>query len=815
MNDEKPRIETGRPEPVLKVIFACLSVLLVAQILVGTLSLSALTRLVAETTADRVEVTARQAAGAIENGLRLGKPIGQFFGLNDLLPDDAVASGVAVLLPDGHQVTARGETVANASGMARALATRSVPNDAGKPILRASGSVMMTDDAQISVAVPLVGDAGRVVGVLVLAVKKDAAVGGAILMDNVKILVLVTLVAGLGLAVSFKYLLPMSTLSGRGRERFLLPLIALILAQGAYASYTINTFRHVSLQVTRDNVELLATGLKDDLNRVLAYGIGISDLSGAEKPLGRLVATLPTIRSAELRDATGTIIAQTVSPVDGNTEPAGQNDLTLTLPLGAETAAIDAQGALVMRLDGDIIAAGVRGRVIDAFTVVGVATVSAIELLLLLSLMISRTPASSTASDGSDAVTLDVRTDVGRMTRPVMFGFLFAWALPLGFLPLYARSLPADGIALSPDLMMALPISVEMGCGLLATLLAGRLTDRYGWQVPALAGLALASLGMLLCALATTLPWFTAARGAVGLGYGLTWMGLQGLVVTRSQAKFRGRNMTIVVAGLFAGHLSGASVGAMLMEQLGFRSVFAVGAIMMALPAIGVLVLMRPYMNVPPAIIASTTSENPLKKTVKLLSSRGFGMLLLGSIIPFSVAQVGLISFALPLYLEAEGVAASNIGRVLMVYGLCVIYIGPLMGRLVDRSSNKKSWIAFGGVIGSVGLFALCVGGGIAAATAAVLMLALASCFAGASQSPYMLSLPAVQQYGAAGATSVMRAADKLGQMAGPLVVGSMFGAMGMATGLAVTGTIYLAATLLFLLFAPSRSPEAEQALSA
>ena len=55
-----------------------------------------------------------------------------------------------------------------------------------------------------------------------------------------------------------------------------------------------------------------------------------------------------------------------------------------------------------------------------------------------------------------------------------------------------------------------------------------------------------------------------------------------------------------------------------------------------------------------------------------------------------------------------------------------------------------------------------------------------------------------------AGATSVLRAADKLGQMAGPLVVGALFGAHGLGLGLALTGGIYLAATALFLLFAPA-----------
>jgi len=480
------------------------------------------------------------------------------------------------------------------------------------------------------------------------------------------------------------------------------------------------------------------------------------------------------------------------------------------LPLGAALADPKAHGDLVLRLSSDVIAAGVRSRALDAVTVVGVALVAAIEMLLLLSLLMNRAfAARATLPDGS-RVGPDDESEVGRIARPVMFGFLFAWALPLGFLPLYARSLPAGGLDLPANLLLALPISVEMGCGLLTSLLAGRLTDRKGWQVPVLAGLGVSAAGMLACAAATNLLMFSAARGLVGLGYGLTWMGLQGFIVTRSPPQFRGRNMTGVIAGLFAGHLSGAAVGAMLMEQVGFRAVFAVGAVMLAMPLAGVLVLMRPYMDRGRKLAAQTAgrARAHFSDTLKLLFTRDFGLLLLGSVIPFSIAQVGLLSFALPLYLEAEGVAASSIGRVLMIYGLCVIYVGPLMGRVVDRSRIKKSWIVLGGLVGSIGMLGLYFNSGLLAAAAAVLLLALASCFAGASQSPYMLALPDVQRYGAAGATSVMRAADKLGQMAGPLVVGAMFGAAGMGAGLAATGVIYLCATLLFLLFAPARPRE-------
>ena len=132
----------------------------------------------------------------------------------------------------------------------------------------------------------------------------------------------------------------------------------------------------------------------------------------------------------------------------------------------------------------------------------------------------------------------------------------------------------------------------------------------------------------------------------------------------------------------------------------------------------------------------ATTAREHLRRTASLLGSRDFALLLIASVTPFAMSQVGLLSYALPLYLEAEGVAASSIGRVLMVYGLGVIYLGPLMGQLVDRTRAKKRWIVLGGLIGSAGMLGLYFNSGLIAATVAVLTLALASCCLGASQAP-------------------------------------------------------------------------------
>ena len=95
-----------------------------------------------------------------------------------------------------------------------------------------------------------------------------------------------------------------------------------------------------------------------------------------------------------------------------------------------------------------------------------------------------------------------------------------------------------------------------------------------------------------------------------------------------------------------------------------------------------------------------------------------------------------------------------------------------------------------------------------AAGYTSVFALGAASSLAGAAQSAFALNLDAVAKTGIGKAMGVQRAADKLGQMPGPLLVGPLFASVGAASGLAITGALYLAATLLFLAVAHSPGNE-------
>src|SRR5690606_27840799 len=123
--------------------------------------------------------------------------------------------------------------------------------------------------------------------------------------------------------------------------------------------------------------------------------------------------------------------------------------------------------------------------------------------------------------------------------------------------------------------------------------------------------------------------------------------------------------------------------------------------------------------------------------------------------------------------------------------------------RLTDGSRHWKRWIAAGGLVGASGLLMLQWAPGLWGVSAAVLLLAVASCLAGAAQTPYMLARESVQAYGAAGATGLMRGADKFGQMLGPLVVASLLAGVAMAATVLLTAAVRLLRSVPFSRTAP------------
>lgn len=801
-----------RTRALLELVGACLLVLLVTLALNGLITLASLNRIVTDSQLTRAEVLGGEVGVTLERSIRFGRPLHQFLGLADVLDDLEAAlpegSAATVVSADGSPVPGLEQRLDAPAGLVAALGDAQPVSSRIERLQ--SGAATMHAPGALFLALPIEERDGRLGGALVISIDPQASHAEIepMVVQSVVVLGATTSAAVLGLVWFLSSMV--STRRDDGAEAtspralFALPIAAVIAAHAVYSWDTISTFRANYVELTRGNAEFLGQRLKDDLEALLARGLQLDAMRGVDEPVARIARVLPAIEWIDVLGRDGTLLHR----IDGSgpieeIAPAAAPADAIRLPLmGVES--LEPAGHLELRIDPEVIAGGVRARILDASTVVLVSGLFALELFVLLYLWVGRAAAArpevllpAAGPPGESDATQHL------LGRPVAFLFVLAWALPLSFLPLNARELPVSALAMPRDILIALPISVEMLCALVTALLAGVLTDRRGWHAPTLMGLFLAPAAALMSAWAPTLETFILARGVTGFAYGLTWMGIQGYVFQNCTALNRAQGIANLVAGIFTGQIAGMVIGAMIAERFGYSPVFVLSAALSVVPLVFVIGFLRPYMTAPErtdGYVAPITRE-----TVSLLArSRDFVALIGCSVIPFSIAQVGLLYYALPLVLSAEGMGSAGIGRVMMVYGLCVILVGPLLGRLVDRSPRKRVVIALGGLIGGGGMASLYFGSDMAAMILAVLALGLAASVSGPAQSAYALGLPVVQRVGVGRAMGIQRAADKLGQMLGPLIVGALFPLVGMSEGLAITGLFYAVASVGLLVLATS-----------
>ena len=185
---------------------------------------------------------------------------------------------------------------------------------------------------------------------------------------------------------------------------------------------------------------------------------------------------------------------------------------------------------------------------------------------------------------------------------------------------------------------------------------------------------------------------------------------------------------------------------------------------------------------------------------------------LLLMLMPFLIA-ISYREYFFPLYAAEVGITEADIGRIYLLCGLLVIYLGPVLTKtLIGLLGGKWTVVlASGLMIGATLLFAFVPT--MPAALVGVLLLSVAISFGYAAQSSYYAGIPRVQQYGGSRSMGVYSLFDNSGQTLGPVVYGVAL-MFGYQRGILAIGGGLLVLLVLFLVVnlgggkAPSKSKE-------
>ena len=416
-----------------------------------------------------------------------------------------------------------------------------------------------------------------------------------------------------------------------------------------------------------------------------------------------------------------------------------------------------------------------------------IAVVLLVAVLVFRELLAALVGSLSGAATGSGERALALRLP--------LFLFILTEEMSRSFLPLYFKGFTGGIAGLAKETEMGLPIAVYMLCFALATPFAGRWADRWGVSRVFATGVALSLLGFAWTALATEYWQLLPARALCAWGYATGTMACQRQLILLSGPGDRARGLALFVGAVGIAAICGSSLGGLLADHLGFRTVFAISALL-ALGAWAIFRLGRDQHEA--AVTAGATPPLHLAQVTGLLRARPFALLMLGSAIPAKLALAGFLFYLAPLALSQLGYAPAAIGRAVMLYFILVAALNPVASRLSDRYGWRLSITLAGGLlIGAGGLAGLL--GGEAGIWLGIAGLGIGTGIATAPMQALASELGAGAGAGATAVAVVLRTLERLGSVIGPLWAGLWLASSGWSGAMAAIGAAVLAGTLLCL----------------
>ncbi len=382
--------------------------------------------------------------------------------------------------------------------------------------------------------------------------------------------------------------------------------------------------------------------------------------------------------------------------------------------------------------------------------------------------------------------------------RIPLFLFMLAQEISRPFLPLFFDEISTPIFGLSRDVTIGLPITAFMTMVLVSIPIAGALTDRIAPRGMFVAGIVPSVVGHVGTAFATNLVegimWWTIC----GLGYGIIFISAQAYVAQHTEQSSRATGMSGFLGAVFAAFVCGPAIGGMLADRLGYRDTLLVAAALAAVSAVAALITIDPG-----GVRRLDGPRGGMRGWLRLLSHREFLIVTLLSALPSKLVLGGLFFYLVPRYLTELGNVQSNVGRVMMAYGIACVLVTPLVARRLDRVRRPRVLMVAGGCVIGVGcaLPALTDATGVVLAALAVMGTGHAMVTV-----PQLAVIQEIAQdasselgLGPGAIVGMFRTLERVGTAAGAILVGAAVAALTYGDAMLAVGALVLICTVLYV----------------
>ncbi|MBN2534315.1 MAG: MFS transporter [Spirochaetales bacterium] len=501
---------------------------------------------------------------------------------------------------------------------------------------------------------------------------------------------------------------------GNKKRELIIVFLILVLSQGIYSFYNYRFFKQTYLNVYNENISTLSLSISKDINKVLAYGLPIDRLKGAEFFLEKRLKGNPECSNLFITDLNGKIlykagkdgIASIMEPL-GTGTPFQEEIINFKEEEKKEYKVFyikslqsknKTSGDLVLQINEQLINEKIFDILMDSGTIIIVSLIVAFMLLELMYLItgggfIKRRKELITLSD----------SDNFKIIRLTSFIFLFSAFVPLSFLPLHIKHIidlnPVNFLNFTENTMISIPISSYMVGILFSMLLVVFVLQKTLIRQVYFIMISLYALGTFLTIISDNIVTLTIARFIAGCGFGGGLLNNASLVISFTSGENRSTGFGINASGFAAASICSIPIGGIIVNQLGFIAGYWVAfafAIMALIFTFCFIIKKEEH--------SETRKKTSLKDFFSLLKNRNIMLYILFMNIPFQLIFVGLFQFFFPLYMkDTLDLSYANIGRILCIFSVISLF-ASLISRLSDKIKNDKLLLGSGAIIAGVSL---------------------------------------------------------------------------------------------------------------
>lgn len=579
---------------------------------------------------------------------------------------------------------------------------------------------------------------------------------------------------------------------GNLSERYVIIGVLLIMGcvQIVYGVFNYVLFDEAYTTLSTINATVASKGIGNDFENIIDRGVIYDQISETENYLTTISEAVPQVNRVTFFKS-----SDMSNSVESERFALEAIDDRYKVVSELKADSIGEQGTLTVVIDQDYIQSGLREIMLDSVTIFATAFFFMVEIVLFLMLYMS----SRTTATTDDKVFEDENYNGGNL-RILAFLIYTACYMPVSFIPKVMKSLyqPVPGVDV--NFVLGLPISIVFFGGAVFTLVGGKWIDKIGWRRVLEIGLLTIVISAVLSAAAFNAWVFVIARGIFGVGYALIYISMRSFAAAMQGDVAKRKGFSAITSGIYAGVNTGAVFGAILMDKIGFRSVFLISGTLMLL-GFALLIMFFPKGSV---IQQPLDIKKKAKTSIrKFMSNKEVWKFFLLINIPMAMTVI-FLDYFYPVYADGVGIQTSTIGRAYLLNGVSVAYLSPLIIKSIGSklSSRQTVILSIGLLVLSMGLFSYF--GTITMMLIAASIMGISEGVGLASQTEYYLGLDAVKRIGRGEALGYYSNVRKVAQMFGPQIFAYAIG-FGYTEGIGYLGIAIGCMLLIFILSGFSR----------